>query len=82
MSAPTISVTLDADTMTYVIMTTSHGRTEPCGPRIFRAPPHPDVAFSHESAEGAERDAAKIRAYLANLSPRKVSKTAARKEGA
>ena len=82
MSAPTISVTLDADTMEHVIMVTSHGRTEPFGPRIFRAPPHPAVSTRHESPEAAEKDAAKIRAYLAALPAKKVGKTAARKQGA
>lgn len=46
----------------------------PCGARILRGPPHPDVAFIHATAEGAEADARKLRAYLAALPAAKHSK--------
>lgn len=44
------------------------------GPRLFRAPPHPDVQFCHDTKEGAERDAEKLRAYLAQLPKQKKGK--------
>ncbi len=46
----------------------------PCGPRLFRAPPHPDIQFSHPTIDAAEADARKLRVYLAGLSQKKVSK--------
>jgi len=55
----------DADTMEYVIMVRSFNKTEFCGPRIFRAPPHPEVQFRHHSEAAALADVAKIEAYFA-----------------
>lgn len=36
----------------------------PAGPRLFRAPPIPDVRFSHPDPFLAERDASLLRLYL------------------
>jgi hypothetical protein len=49
-------------------------RSMPAGPRIFRAPPIPDVLFVHSTREAAETDAGKIRVYLSALEPRRQSK--------
>ena len=46
----------------------------PCGARLFRARPHPDIQFEHLSMEMAEADAKKLRAYLDGLPARKVAK--------
>lgn len=46
----------------------------PAGQRLFRAPPHPEIEFSHATAEAAEDDARKLRAYLSALVEKKVSK--------
>ncbi len=46
----------------------------PAGPRLFRAPPFPDIRFSHDNFADAERDAGRLRTYLANLSTRKQTK--------
>lgn len=79
---PEIFTAFDPEDMMHVIMVRSHGRAELFGPRIFRAPPHPEVKFRHESEAAAERDCAKIRKYLAGLDGRKVSKKTLREEGA
>lgn len=67
MAAPEIFTAFDDETGQHVIMVRSHGRSEPFGPRIFRAPPHPVVKFSHDSAGSAAADVAKIKAYFAEL---------------
>lgn len=46
----------------------------PAGQRLFRAPPHPEIEFSHDTIEAAEVDARKLRAYLSALVEKKVSK--------
>ena len=71
---PTLLVQFDADDCLYVIMARSHGRTEPFGPRILRAPPHPMVATKHETEAGALKDVAKLEAYFAGLTDRKKAK--------
>lgn len=62
------------------VLVASDGRMRPmvAGPRLFRAPPHPDVKFQHETMAEAERDAATIRAYLARLPERRQTKKAVR----
>ncbi len=67
MSAPTIHVTYDLDSAAYILMATSHGHTAIAGPRILRAPPHPDVAWSHETKEQAEAAAKLLQQYLDGL---------------
>lgn len=49
-------------------------RPMPAGERLFRAPPYPEMKFSHQTIEQAEEDAQKLRSYLAALAPRKPSK--------
>lgn len=63
----TISTAYDMDTAEHVLMVTSHGRTAEAGPRILRAPPHPDVKWRHDSLVDAERDAATLRRYFDGL---------------
>lgn len=80
---PTIAVEYDMDEDIHRLTATSYGRTAPAGPRLFRAPPHPDIAFTHCTAESAERDAAALRVYLNGLSQKKgPSKAALRRQGA
>ncbi len=57
-------------------------RPGPVGARLFRAPPHPEVTFEHETLEAAETDAAKVRAYLAALPTRKQTKKELREAAA
>ncbi len=73
MSALTIYTEFDGES--YVLMC-ANGITSdsPAGPRIFRAPPWPDIQFSHPTIDAAESDARKLRVYLAGLSTKKVSK--------
>ncbi len=75
---PTISIQLDLDSCQYELMCESYSRIAPAGPRIFRAPPHPDVKFRHDTLSAAQTDAQKIRDYLSNLGTRKQSKQAIR----
>lgn len=79
---PTISVLFDADTEQHRLYATSHGHTAVAGPRIFRAPPHPDIQFSHDSQADAESDAQTLRDYLAGLPQKKMTKKAAQKNRA
>ncbi len=70
-----IFVEFDMDDEKFVLMC-DDGRMAPivAGQRLFRAPPHPEITFRHASAEAAEADAGKLRAYLAQLSTKKPSK--------
>jgi hypothetical protein len=36
----------------------------PAGQRLFRAPPIPDIAFSHSNMEEALRDAVRLTKYI------------------
>lgn len=79
---PEVFSIYDAEADEYVLVVRNFGRTEPFGPRLFRAPPHPEVKDRHATAKEAEADVAKVRAYFAGLGTRKISKKAARAEGA
>ena len=59
-----ITVEFSLDTGLYHLMCESHGRVATAGPRILRGPPHPQIAWKHETEEAAEKDAAKLRAYF------------------
>jgi len=48
----------------FVLMATSYGRTDVAGPRILRAPPHPDIAWRHSDETQAAADANKLQQYL------------------
>lgn len=79
MAALRIFVTYDSDADSYVLMCDDKRmKPMPAGQRLFRAPPHPDIVFSHPTMEAAEDAAAKLRAYLSGLAPRKISKKEAR----
>jgi hypothetical protein len=78
---PTISTALDLDDGLWHIEATSYGRTQPAGPRLFRAQPWPDIQFQHDTQEAAERDAAKLRAYLEGAT-KGPSRARLRKQGA
>ena len=79
----TIFVQYDSDWDRYDLMCADERmRPMPCGPRLFRAPPIPDIRFSHSVLAEAERDATKLRSYLAQLAPKKISKTEMRRQHA
>lgn len=69
----TISVEYDGES--YVLIADC-GRMSPtvAGPRLFKSEPHPRIQFSFDTIEAAQRDAAKLREYLAALPSRKPSK--------
>jgi hypothetical protein len=77
----TLTTAFSEEDLCYRIYCESHGRTAIAGPRILRGGPHPSVSWAHETAESAEADAKKLRAYFAAL-PKQPSKKAARKMGA
>lgn len=80
---PIITVIFDEDSGLWELYCTSYGRSQPAGPRLFRAPPHPDIRFQHETHEAAAKDAATLRQYLEGLGQRKgPSKAKLRKLGA
>lgn len=74
----TFSTQQDLATDLWHIYCTSHGRTAIAGPRILRGPPHPVVAFAHETEAGAEADAAKLRAYFEAMPKAKKGKSKAK----
>lgn len=69
---------LNLDTDRWVLMCSEHGFTAPCGPRLFRAPPHPDIRFIHETEEAAMRDLDTLRKYWEGLPQQRKKKSTAR----
>ncbi len=66
-----ITVEMDGETGTFELWCADARMVPmPAGPRLFRRDP-PDIQFRHIELESAERDAAKLRAYLAGLEPTK-----------
>lgn len=53
-------------------MATSYTKTELAGPRLFRAAPHPDIKFTHDSQADALKDAEKLRVYLDQCASGKI----------
>lgn len=52
----------------------SRMRPMPAGPRLFRAPPHPDVKFRHLDRDGAERALVALQKYFSGLHQKKPTK--------
>ncbi len=78
----TISIEF-SDEGQYDLMVSSPGMSAmPAGARLFRAPPHPQIKFNHDTLPEAERDAALLRAYLAGLPVRGQTKRELREAGA
>jgi hypothetical protein len=63
---PAIHVEYELESESWVLMATSHSRTATAGERLFRGYPWPQIAFSHETKQAADKDAAILRAYLAD----------------
>jgi hypothetical protein len=61
---PRISVQITEDG--YELVASSYSVNEPAGPRLFRAPPWPEVRFSHDTRAEAERDRDMLQRYLDN----------------
>lgn len=78
---PVISVSQDLDSGLWELYASSYNSTTVAGPRLFRAPPWPEIAFSHQDQASAERDAQTLRGYLESLG-RGPSKAKLRKIGA
>lgn len=62
-----MTITTEPHNGGYALFATGIGGKAIAGPRIFRAPPHPDIQFSHPDKASAEIDAEKLRKYLAQL---------------
>lgn len=76
----TLSLILDDEG--FRIYATSYGRTAPAGPRLFRAPPWPNISFISDMLAEGEANLAALQHYLDALPVKKVSKAKARKMGA
>lgn len=65
----------DMDTGMYEIWVSDERmRPMPAGPRIFRAPPLPDVKFCHEDMSSAQKDCRTIMTYLSTLKKQPTKK--------
>lgn len=63
-----IQVQFNMGTENYELwISDSRLRPMPAGPRLFRAPPIPDIRFTHAEIEAAMIDAGKLRKYLAGV---------------
>jgi len=70
----TIAVQLNLDSGLHEIWAENFGFWAPGGPRLFRAPPHPNIQWAHETPEAAEKDAEAVRQYLARIGDKRQSK--------
>jgi len=75
---PAISIHHDDETGEYSLIATSYGRSATVGPRIFRAEPWPCIKAVHTCEADAEKDAAELRAYLAECASGKRRESAAK----
>ena len=68
----TVTIEYDFETDRYHLMV-SDGRMNPmpAGPRLFRAPPFPDIRWSHDALEAAKMDAGKLQKYMSSEQQRK-----------
>ena len=82
MKPPTITVAYDFEKDSFQLFATSYFSTTPAGPRLFHKPPFPDIKFSHENQESAERDAKILREYIANEWAKEPSKRELRQHNA
>lgn len=72
-----IYVLYDPVAETHTLMCSSRGMGPTvAGPRLFRGQPWPDVQWVHLDSESAEKDAATLRAYLAECAGRKKASKA------
>jgi hypothetical protein len=62
-----LSIQYDDDYERYEIVVTAYGNTEPAGPRLYRAPPHPRVQFKHDTMEGAQAALTELNKYFDGL---------------
>ena len=62
-----MKITVDQHGETFRLMATNYGYTAPAGERLFRSPPHPDIAWVHESESSALKDAEKLQKYVDGL---------------
>lgn len=77
-----ITVEFSLDTGLYHLMCESHGRVATAGPRILRGGIHPQIAWSHETEEAAEKDATKLRAYFDAMPAMRKTKKKSTAKGA
>lgn len=69
-----MTITTEPHNNGYALFATGLGGTAIAGPRLFRAPPWPDIRWVCDTREGAEREARKLQDYLDALPARKKGK--------
>ncbi len=80
MTAPHITTEYDCDTECFRLMATSHQRTEPAGPRLYRGGDFPVIQFAHEDKDAADRDCAALQEYVTLAWAGKAPKAKGREE--
>lgn len=74
-----MTITIEPHNNGYALFATGLGGKAIAGPRILRGPPQPGIRWQHETKEEAEKDAERLRRYLAQLpKPKKKTKSQAR----
>lgn len=81
MTKPTITILEDLDSGEFLLMATSYGQTMPAGPRLFRAPPHPDIKFTHADHAVATNHMMKLQQYINDCWPKKAMSKAKMRRG-
>jgi hypothetical protein len=64
MLAPVITAEYNGDSDCWELLATSHGVTNPAGPRLFRGGKLPAVAWLHVDEDSARADAAALQRYV------------------
>lgn len=80
MTAPIITIELDGDSDCFRLLATSHGVTNPCGPRLFRGGEPPQIHFLHTDEEDAIRDCKLLQEYVTLAWSGKAPKAKGREE--
>jgi hypothetical protein len=74
-----IFVEFDGDK--YILMCLGRGMgAMPAGPRLYRARPHPEIDFSHDTMEAANSAAEALTTYIDRLTTKKLSKKELREQ--
>jgi hypothetical protein len=77
-----MTITAEPTATGYVLYADGLGGKSIAGPRLFRGEPWPEIKWSHETKEGAERDAAVLQKYLDGLPAKKKGKRKSTATGA
>lgn len=75
MVAPKITASYDLDLDKWELYATSYGQCEPCGPRLFRSKPWPEIEFCHDNERDALSAAKKLQEYVDRAFAGKIVKS-------